>query len=415
MSKPCRNCGAELPDGASFCPHCTTVQTEKQQIKPLRRWRKRLVSGLAAVLILAAVGVAALLLHRPETYEGGAEVTYTDQDGTYHVLLAFTSMDGVMKTAEPEAASSLPEGVESIYPSQLYVYREDTEELVWGEFLEKVDTCLVETTPLSGGTAMTASAPAHQEDLPYAALVSNVLYSAASGSNEVLWTLKMKNGDTILLRQRIDASAQATVSYSPETTPMNTAGELQALLDTIAAEVSTDTMVELFLPPVAYDGPILFSGHTFRLYGGSDGAQQTTFTGPVTLRSVNPQFSEIFDICFSGSGGTGLTAHSAVVLHGCTVTGWDTGAFAEDGSWVGADGCRFEDNGVGLEFNNPNYACSTSTFPDNTFAGNETAVRVRNLGGMQTLDFVGCAFSQNGTDVENLTDHPVDLSGAKLD
>ena len=196
---------------------------------------------------------------------------------------------------------------------------------------------------------------------------------------------------------------------------MNTAGELQALLDTIAAEVSTDTMVELFLPPVAYDGPILFSGHTFRLYGGSDGAQQTTFTEPVTLRSVNPQFSEIFDVCFSGSGGTGLTAHSAVVLHGCTVTGWDTGAFAEDGSWVGADGCRFEDNGVGLEFNNPNYACSTSTFPDNTFAGNETAVRVRNLGGIQTLDFVGCAFSQNGTDVENLTDHPVDLSGAKLD
>ena len=66
-----------------------------------------------------------------------------------------------MKTAEPEAASSLPEGVESIYPSQLYVYREDTEELVWSEFLEKVDTCLVETTPLSNTPTIESTAVRH--------------------------------------------------------------------------------------------------------------------------------------------------------------------------------------------------------------------------------------------------------------
>ena len=33
MSKKCIKCGEILPDDASFCPHCTTVQTEKNEIK----------------------------------------------------------------------------------------------------------------------------------------------------------------------------------------------------------------------------------------------------------------------------------------------------------------------------------------------------------------------------------------------
>ena len=33
MSKKCIKCGEILPDDASFCPHCTTVQTEKKEIK----------------------------------------------------------------------------------------------------------------------------------------------------------------------------------------------------------------------------------------------------------------------------------------------------------------------------------------------------------------------------------------------
>lgn len=29
MSKQCKNCGAELPEGASFCPHCAQSQIER--------------------------------------------------------------------------------------------------------------------------------------------------------------------------------------------------------------------------------------------------------------------------------------------------------------------------------------------------------------------------------------------------
>ena len=34
MSKKCVKCGQPLPDNASFCPHCTAVQTENNR-KPL--------------------------------------------------------------------------------------------------------------------------------------------------------------------------------------------------------------------------------------------------------------------------------------------------------------------------------------------------------------------------------------------
>ena len=36
MSKKCIKCGEILPEDASFCPHCTTVQTEKKEIKTPR-------------------------------------------------------------------------------------------------------------------------------------------------------------------------------------------------------------------------------------------------------------------------------------------------------------------------------------------------------------------------------------------
>lgn len=54
MSKKCIKCGEILPEDASFCPHCTTVQTEKKEIKTPRKWRKKAVIGVA-VLAVAAV------------------------------------------------------------------------------------------------------------------------------------------------------------------------------------------------------------------------------------------------------------------------------------------------------------------------------------------------------------------------
>ena len=415
MSKTCKNCGAELPEGASFCPHCTAVQSEKQAVKPPRRWRKKALLGLIAALVLAAVLAVVFLVHRPQTYEGGAEVVYSDRDGTYHVLLSFSAGSGVVRRAEPEAADIMPAGMESALPSQLYVYREDTDEPVWEEFMEKVDSWQIEAIPAEGSRAVSPSHPVHQDNFPYAALASDVLYTAESGTNELLWTLRMKNGDTLLLRQTIQVTLQQAVSYYPETTPMDTSEELQALLAAIEAEVDRDAIVYLYLPPVTYEGSFTLGNHSFSIFGGSDGTHQTTFTGTLAISSGMSGMSEITNVCFEGSGGTGVNAYSGVILYGCSLTGWDIGAAAQDGAWVGAAGCRFEDNGVGLQFNTSRFSGSASFYADNTFARNETAVSILSLPGFEMLDFSGSVFLENGTDLNNPADHPVDLSGAVLE
>ena len=58
MSKKCIKCGEILPDDASFCPHCTTVQTEKKEIKTPRKWRKKAVIGVAVLAVAAVIGIA---------------------------------------------------------------------------------------------------------------------------------------------------------------------------------------------------------------------------------------------------------------------------------------------------------------------------------------------------------------------
>ena len=63
MSKTCKNCGAELPDEASFCPHCTGNQTEKTVVKPPRLWRKKAVTA-ALCLVLIAVLILSFALSR---------------------------------------------------------------------------------------------------------------------------------------------------------------------------------------------------------------------------------------------------------------------------------------------------------------------------------------------------------------
>lgn len=34
MSKQCKYCGAQLPEAASFCPHCAQSQIERKEAKP---------------------------------------------------------------------------------------------------------------------------------------------------------------------------------------------------------------------------------------------------------------------------------------------------------------------------------------------------------------------------------------------
>lgn len=57
----CKFCGAELPEGASFCPYCARSQLEKHPLCPPAPKRRRRLGGwlaglLAAGLLLCAIG-----------------------------------------------------------------------------------------------------------------------------------------------------------------------------------------------------------------------------------------------------------------------------------------------------------------------------------------------------------------------
>ena len=90
MSKKCVKCGHPLPEDASFCPYCTAVQTEKQEIRTPRRWKKKALGLVFVLVVLAGVGVAFSLYHRPKAYEGSAQVLYPDKDHSYKLLVTYS-------------------------------------------------------------------------------------------------------------------------------------------------------------------------------------------------------------------------------------------------------------------------------------------------------------------------------------
>ena len=91
----CPYCGASLPAEASFCPRCARSVNQRQKVSPPSiRWRKalrRAFPALLLILILGAAGTGWYLSTLPQVYDDGGtgEVTYTDEDGTYQLLLGW--------------------------------------------------------------------------------------------------------------------------------------------------------------------------------------------------------------------------------------------------------------------------------------------------------------------------------------
>ena len=113
--------------------------------------------------------------------------------------------------------------------------------------------------------------------------------------------------------------------------------------------------------------------------------------------------------------GTGLEASTGVNLRNCVFTGWDTGALAQDHAWISSQFCTFEDNVVGLEFNFGTSHYSAPAYTGNQFLNNETALLLTRMTGQEVLDFQYSSFLGNEVDIQNVCDHPVDVSGAVFD
>ena len=415
MSKKCIKCGEILPDDASFCPHCTTVQTEKKEIKTPRKWRKKAVIGVAVLAVAAVIGIAFSIYHRPKTYEGGAQITYTDKGKSYKVLLSFSEEGGMTGHAQGERTDTLSEGMNSALPCQLYVLNKDTGELAGEDFSKEVESCKVDTKPSEGSQKMEYVEPVYNESFPNAAYVSDINYVSDSGTNDIQWTLTMKNGDTIFLSTRLTIEKQPAVSYYAEDTPMETTEELNALLASIEEEVSSDTPVYLHLPAVTYDGDITFGDHVWGISGSKDGDAVTTFTGTVSIKGHDGNYADLSGINFEGEGGIGLDAYCLVLLTDCNFTGWDTAAVAQNGAWVNAMECTFANNTVGLKFNTSMAYGTAPNYVNNTFTDNGTAVCIDSLPGNEVIDFAGSVFSGDDTDIENKADHAVDTAKATFE
>ena len=442
----CVNCGRELPEGAAFCPYCETVQVPKLEVeapKPRGR-RARALALAAAAAAIIAIAVLVLPTTAPAISESAppaesagqgsagqegpaespapesappagkipASLEYSADGREYSLRLTFDGGKGERPSIS-SVEHAVPEGYRYANPSQLYVYDAEGNNAL-EEFSALLESCSVRTVPRDGGYAMDCTAPKYDPSFPYAALTSHIDYWAGCGTNDILWTLNLKSGETLQLCQSITVREQKLVAFRPEDTPMDTLEDLQALMTYIDTEVDVDTAVQVYLPARVYEGGLnLPAMRGLSLYGSDDGETRTTFTGPFTVRSANKQLTEIVGVDFIGSGGTGITAKDGLHLTGCTLSGWDVAVLALDGAWVGANGSTFEDNGVALSFNsNLSDHYSNPSYNSNRFLNNGKAIVIDNLPGDEVLRFPDSLFHGNGVDIENNAGHSVDLSGA---
>ena len=220
------------------------------------------------------------------------------------------------------------------------------------------------------------------------------------GEGDIIWTIYLKNGDTLRLHHTVKIMRIPVVTLTENDYPMATIDDLNALLDTLAHEADRKSVYILQLPAVTYEGGLTMKNFCCDLIGSESG---TTFTGTVTIatRGIHP--SNITNVRFVGDGtGIGLSASEGAFLHRCTFENWEIGAYGGLGSWVNATGCTFRGNGVGLWLDNRGDAmCSGSYYGDSVYEDNGTAVRIAAMPGTETLDFNNCVFRGNGVNVEN--------------
>lgn len=317
-------------------------------------------------------------MNRPKTYEGVGEVIYTDDDGTYQLVLKSTSgryEPVTQEDMEPE------EEMDYRFPLRLYINHKDSGADASGVFLQKVESVTAEFMQDADNLSPWAcTQPAPHDALPDVALVTLNDFTAASGDTEQVWTIRMKNGDTITMRIPIFLHPIPACHYYPEEAPMDTVEQVQALIDQVSGTVEDNAVVYLHLPAVTYEG------------------------GSIS----------IFDnVDFAGDrAGVGISAEARVHLRNCYISGWKTGMLAYGKDWVNAQDCRFENNTTGFHFNAVSGVVSNYSYTGNEFVDNGTAVLLESVPGDSTLLFDDSLFSGNDTDIDNRCGQSVDISKA---
>ena len=407
MEYKCPHCRAYLPEHAVFCPHCARdVHSRRETKKPVPLLKKLL--GLLVLAVLAAVGTVLWLALGPKVYEGYGEVLY----GDYQLLLT-QSVDRYVPVPEMTIPGE-PDGQYRV-PSRLFVNDAATGQDASEAFLAEVEEVSAAFTGQEDSPSpFVCTQPAYHEGAPEYPLLSLIDFTGESGTAELVWTFSMKNGDTIVLRQTYEVTPIPVYDYHPEDHPMDTAEELQALIDSISGQVEDVAVVNLHLPPVTYEGGVTIRDRSLNLYGSTDpDGGRTTFAGTVYVLASHAEISYLYDIDFAGSGGgTGLAGSAPFRATNCTFTGWDTAVLAYGTSWANVIDCTFQKNGVGFHFDSTGEYANHSMYNDNLFEGNGIAVQLDNVPTDVALNFMGSVFRDNGQDIVNPCQQPLDTSQA---
>lgn len=371
-----------------------------------------LAAALAAALLLLLPRRAELPPADAETptapdaamdpYLTACQTYYTGADGReYHVFTAMTPNPYDPTTPVGYCCRLIPDGSGNDFPATVMVQDATTQEDCPEDFAPLLDSWDVTVSAPEGvGRVSLWEAELETADTP-ALLYRRLWGDNTCTHNEIVWTLRMKNGDVLILTQTIELLPQEVRTYSTADTPLDTAEQLQALLDDIAGACDADTSVTVYLPEVTYDAPITV-GCAVELVGSG-----TTFTAPITVAPLkNTDLTRAFvrfrQINFTGDGsGTGITAAAPTYLEESRVTGWAVGGEAVTGGWLYLRGSHVADCGVGIRYNSA-YSSSYTYFADKmTFVQNGTALELLCMPPRAYAVLEDCRFRGNDVDVAN--------------
>ena len=419
--KKCPHCGAPLAQDASFCPHCTATLAQRRVIALPRAGHRRSRWLLLAAVIAAAAAAVVLWLSRPggtppedtadkedaaqaaaDPYLAACQTYYTGADGReYHVFTAMTpSIEG---RTDPVGYHSelIPAGGTVDFPATVMVEDAVTQDYAAEDFAALLDSWDVSVTAPEGVSRVKLWDAEEETPESPALLYRRLRADPTCTHNEVVWTLRMKSGDVLHLTMTVEFEEQQALRITPEDAPLETAQELQALLDRLAEEYNADTSITVELPDVTYDAPVSV-GCAVTLKGSG-----TAFAAPVTVTPLSDTerchaYVRFSEVSFEGDGsGTGVTARAPTYLENCRVTGWDVGALAVNGGWVYLHGGYIGGNGVGARYDSAYSNSYTYTIRRIDFLNNTTALELLCLPPNSYAALDDCRFRGNGTDVYN--------------
>ena len=414
--KRCPYCSAALPEEVSFCPYCAKSVNVRTAVPTLRRIPRRVRLGVWVLAVLVLLALFGWRNARPQVYDNGtAEAVYTNENGTYQICIAwantpFTPCNDRYNMAELNFNYR--------YPALLYVNHVETDTHAGQVFLQTVERVTAEFVDPPEALGISCTQPQPDADyVPDAACISYVDYSISEQGTctaQLVFTLHMKNGDIIRVRQNQHFETIPTYDYTPEDAPMETLEALQSFIDGIERTIQGDAIINIHLPPVTYDGGLTLANRSVNLIGSTDGeGNRTTFTGTMQVTEQSGRIFYFNGIDFVGDDtGVGLSASARLHLTGCRVAGWKTGALAYGYSWVNADECVFEDNIVGLQFNSIGSNVSDTRYEENVFQNNGTAVLLESVPTDVSMRFPGCTFAGNEKDFDNQCGQTLELSEA---